>query len=193
MLISEILTKNPTIGSYHYEVLRTQCDEFLIQSHGDPLYKALPVTYNDFHRVKVRQQKSKDLISEAFNNAFKTEFYNIRQRAVFSLPTIPQVDENTESFFIFPTNGFKFLYSKEVKNSSGDYQEVINTLVEQFDDPSTAIDLLTDIVKYTYTQDSLTEAISSNSEIILYGIPSYYAIKCSAVPSYNHIIKYIKI
>lgn len=187
MLINEILDSSNDAIIHELSTIHRACGQFLADSHGSPLYKLLPKAYKDVHRVKVRQQRYNNELDEAFNKAFESNFRNIRQRAVFAVPTMPMQTESTEPFYVFPLDGYKFLYSREVKNSSADYQQVMNVLVEQFNNDE-AINLVTDILKYTYVQTDLNEGIESGSEIILYGIPAYYAIRVSSVTNYNKII-----
>lgn len=193
MLINEILDSSNNTIIHELNTVRKTCSQFLTDSHGSPLYKLLPKTYKDVHRVKVRQQKYNNELAEAFNKAFEETFRNIRQRAIFAAPTKPIQTEEMEPFYVFPLNGYKFLYCKEVKNSNADYQQVMNILVEQFNNDE-AINLITDILKYTYVQTDLNEGIVSGSEIILYGIPAYYAVRVSSISNYNKITgeQYVK-
>lgn len=193
MLINEILDSSNNTIIHELNTVRKTCGQFLTDSRGFPLYKLLPKTYKDVHRVKVRQQKYNNGLAEAFNKAFEETFRNIRQRAIFAVPTKPIQTEEMEPFYVFPLNGYKFLYCKEVKNSNADYQQVMNILVEQFNNDE-AINLITDILKYTYVQTDLNEGIVSGSEIILYGIPAYYAVRVSSISNYNKITgeQYVK-
>jgi len=169
------------------KILKTHCSQFIHESAGLPLFKALPATYSDLHRVKVRMQKKTSLVSEAFNQAFN-DFYNLRQRAIFAYATPPALTEGTDSFYVFPVDGYKFLYSKAVTNSGQDYQQVVDTLIEKVDDISKATDIVTDLLKYSYTSENLHEGIVSESEIILYGIPQYYVVRVSACQNYARLI-----
>ncbi len=181
MLIEDLLGKASSLGTREIQKIRTECSQFLQQSGQLPVYKPLPTTYNDFHKVKVRFHKKQTAVVEAFNKAF-TDYYNMRQRAIFAYGQCPSLSEGTEPFYVFPINGFKFLYSKEVKNSSADYQHVIDTLFEQFEDNTRAIEIVRDLLKYTYLRENLYEGIMSDSEIIFYGVPFYYAVRESAFP-----------
>lgn len=187
MLIKEVLCNSSADGERALITIRTACDQFLRESAKLPLYKLLPRTYSDFQRVKVRQQKKSDNVTEVFNAAFNTQFFNLRQRAVFASPVISEATDEHEPFYVFPSNGYKFLYSKEVKNSNNDYKHVVDTLFEQFEDNNKAIEIVTDILKYTYVRENLVEGILSDSEIILYGIPQYYALRVSSVPPYGKL------
>lgn len=187
MLLEDLIGTDIGVGIQEVQAIKAECSQFLQESAGSPLLKSLPAAYFNFHKVKVRLQKRRDQVSDVFERAFGHEFVNLRQRAVFAYPTIPTVTEGTDLFYVFPINGYKYLYSKEVNNSSVDYHHVIDTLVEQFDDPSQASEIVTDLLKYSYVSTNLQEGISSDSEIIMYGIPYYYAIRRSACRDYGAV------
>lgn len=189
MLVEDLLGKHSEVGTRELTVIKKSCAQFLKESAGLPLYKLLPSSYGNFHRVKVRQQKRNNTIAEAFNRAFGKDFYNLHQRSIFTYAAAPtDIAEGTEPFYVFPTDGYKFLYSKEVTNSTNDYKTVMNTLIEQFDNDK-AVELITDVLKYTYVSDNLVEGIISDSEIIFYGVPSFYAIRVSAHPAYGTLFQ----
>jgi hypothetical protein len=188
MLVEDLLGKHSSLAMRDIHTLRTECSQFIRESAGLPLYRALPSTNNDFHRVKVRAQKRTDNVSEAFNTAFKSQFYNLRQRAIFAYSSPQLVTESTDQFYVFPIDGYKFLYSKEVTNSNADYKQVVDTLFEKVDDISNATEIITDLLKFTYTNQNLYEGIMAESEIILYGIPYYYAVRMSASSGYSKLV-----
>lgn len=188
MLIEDIFGSPANLGSRELGIIKTECSQFLKESAGLPLLKPLPSTYHPFQKVKVRLQKRTDTVAEAFNKAFEERFNKLRQRAVFAYATAPQLNENQEPYYVFPINGFNYLYSKEVTNSTYDYKRVVDTLFEQFDDSTKASEIVTDLLKYTYASTNLAEGISASSEVILYGIPYYYAVKVTAVNGYVDLI-----
>lgn len=182
MLVRDILEHN-TVNNDITQTLKVDCSVFLRESKGLPMYRSLPSSYEDFHRVKVRLQKRKDGVSDVFERAFGQDFNNLRQRAIFASSTKPVVEDNTEPFYVFPTNGYRFLYSKEVTNSNHDYRNVIDKLVSELGNLNEATDIVTDLLKYTYSTSMLNEGISSGAEIIFYSIPYYYAVRAS---TYNY-------
>lgn len=188
MLIEDIIGTNVNLGSRELATIKTECSQFLKESAGLPLLKPLPLAYNTLHRVKVRLHKRTDTLGEVFNRAFEERFNKLRQRAIFTYASAPQLTEDQETYYVFPTNGYKYLYSKEVTNSSADYKKVIDTLSESFDDSATASDIVTDLLKFTYTSDKLYEGIAASAEVILYGIPYYYAVKVSATNGYTQLL-----
>jgi hypothetical protein len=82
------------------------------------------------------------------------------------------------------------MYSREVQDSSLNYRQAIDVMFEQFDE-ATAANIITDVMKYTYTSSNLVEGISAKAEIIFYNIPYYYAVRSSLYPDYNTLITQI--
>lgn len=184
------------LTTYHHQrehsPIMRECSRYLVESNHQPLYKVLPRSYSDIHKVKVRFKNVGNKLSTAFNQAFEQDIYNLTKRAVFTSPSIPSViEEDMDLFYIIPVDGYKFLYSKEVKNSNTDYASVLDTLVETFEDNAEAIDVLTQLLKYSYITTELQEGIAANAEIILHGIPYYYAIRVSAYPDYSILLNNI--
>lgn len=187
MLIEDVLGKARDIGVQESQLIKQQCSQYLQESAGLPLLKSLPSTYANFQKVKVRLQKHHDPINDVFDKAFGTDFYNIRQRAVFANGTQREVKEGFDQFFVFPLNGYKFLYSKTICNSSNDYRHVMDTLLESFDDQCQATEIVTDLLKMSYSAKNLYEGISSKSEVIFYSIPYYYAVRTTTVTDYTKL------
>ncbi len=188
MLIQDLLdSSDGGFATRELNALEIKCKQFLRESASLPLYKLLPKSYNDFHRVKVRQHKHKDNVTEVFDKAFGNQFTNLRQRAIFASGCKPQQTNEHDAFYVFPVDGYKFLYSKEIKNSSHDYRQVVDTLFEQFEDNNKVVEIVTDLLKYTYIRENLVEGIVSESEIILYGIPFYYAVRVEKVAPYGKL------
>lgn len=173
------------------QLLKTKCTQFFKESCGLPLLKNLSSAYNDFHKVKVRKRKS-DVgdFTETFNEAFETQHPGLRQRAVFANGSVsfqPLVCEEFEPFYVFPIDGYHFMYSKEVQNSGHEYKQVFETLFEQFgEEKGNAV--LTDLLRFTYTSKALNEGIESGSEIIIYGVPYFYAMRTTAVEEYDELL-----
>lgn len=188
MLIEDLIGSSVGLGIREAQIIKAECSQFLRESEGHPLYKTLPSTHVNFNKIKVRLQKRRDHVSDVFERAFGSEFANIRQRSIFAYPTGPVLAENTDQYYVFPANGYRFLYSKEVTNSSSDYRHVVDTLFEQFDDTTQASIVIADLLKFTYSSSNLLEGLSANSEVILYGIPYYYAIKTSACADYSALL-----
>lgn len=170
-----------------HSVLHERCSTFISESHNNPLLKNLPTHYDDCQRVKVRQGNARNYMSVPFNDAFNQQARNIQQRSVFARNVVlyeqPQMDE----FYIFPIDGYKFIYSKEVSNSLSAFSSVFESLVKQYGEHE-GEEVLTELLRFSYTNRNLAEGISSGSEIVLYNIPFYYAVRASSVLSYKSLI-----
>jgi len=180
---------------YNYETgiiepIKLQCSQFLEESGGLPVLKCLPEIYEDFQKVKVRKRKHTNTFSNMFNGAFKNEINSLRERSIFvnGLATFEHnIVENIEPFYIFPINGYKFLYSKEVENSTENYKQVLESILDQLGEKS-GKDVFADLLRFTYISENLSVGIESGAEIIIYGIPYYYAIRESRIDSYDNLL-----
>jgi len=172
----------PTISEF--------CGQFLKESDGLPLLKNLPVHNDGFRRVKVRKHTKKDTFDKAFNEAFSVH-YDLRQRSIFAngdLTLKGDILKDLEPFYIFPKDGYQYLYSLSVFDSNEQYKDTFDEFVKQLSSPSRAISFFKDVLKYNYVSNNLPEGIRTGSEIIIYGIPYYYAIRKSLIESYENMI-----
>lgn len=167
------------------QIIRERCSAFIVESNGLPLYKNLPSSYPDFHKVKVRHGKQHDNMSKSMNLAFESQNKQFTQRAIFASGTVPQAESTNETFYIFPIDGFQFLYNTEVKEATD--LKVFDSIFEQFGEKKGCA-LIADVLKFSYTTHNLQEGILHGSEIILYGIPFYYALRSSVVESYDTLL-----
>jgi hypothetical protein len=189
MLIEDLLGKNSPLASHERYMLKVNCAQFIEESDGCPLFKLLPASYQNFKRVKARLQKRTNELTEVYNKAFNHN--NIRQRAVFAYASVPSLHEDMDTFYVFPVNGYKYLYCKEVTDSNSDYKRVVDTLFEQFNDTVKATEIITDLLKYTYLTEHLHDGIVAKAEIILYNIPQYYAVRVNPNQEYSEILSLI--
>ncbi len=165
-----------------YEEIVLNCSQFLRESNGKPLYKHLPVSYADVKRVKVRHQKHNNIVTEAYDRAFNIS--GLRGRAVFTHSYLKEQPENTDLFYVFPPDKYQFLYNRNVTDSSAEYKQIIETLG---DDEHAALDIVADLIKYTYTNDNLCEALRADTEVMLFNIPYFYAVRVSSMTKYPTI------
>jgi len=166
-----------------------ECSEFLSSSEGFPILKNFSSGLDLFHKLKLRQRNKRDNFTKTFNEAFH-ETPNLRQRSLTSNGELSFIAENGdfEPYYVFPIDGFKYLYSLEVTNSKEDYQESFDTILEMVEDKR----LTKDILKYTYTSEKLAEGIRHGSEIIIYNIPYCYIQKASSIRNYEEFIKVLE-
>ena len=177
MYITEVLYNEVDIGQYKF--LIDECSRFLDESQGIPLYKTLPISTQDVNRIKVRHKKNNNKLSEAFTEAFKT---NVREKSIFTSAKKPSIiEEDKELFYVFPTNNYKCLYSTEIHNSQTEYKVVCEALFEHYTDEQEAVSIISEMLKISYTNQNLCEGLYKEAEIMIYGIPAYYAVRESSI------------
>ena len=181
MLFNDLIPPSPNI-SLIKQIVKSECSDFIYESHGLPLYKSLPSTYGEMKRVKVRFQKPRDVTSEIFENVFgESRPGGFKERSVIAYPSPPILKEGHELFYVFPTDGFKFIYSPMIKDSITDLGGVVNTLMTQLDIvESTSI--AADLLKYSYQCDNLVEGILSDSEIIIHDMSNFIVVRVANIP-----------
>jgi hypothetical protein len=161
-----------------------ECSDFLKSSTGIPLVRMLPREGSAMRTVKIRKKKSTTPFDEVFNTVFSYH-PNVRQRCVFTNGVHAQSNDPTlEEFFIFPKDGFRFMYSTSVVDSSQQYSETLAYLQESMTD-SKALTTIGEILQFDYKSTDLIPALISGCEIIIFGCPSYYAISKDSVKSYS--------
>jgi len=189
MLIDQILNARSQAEDPLSDVI-THCRQFIEESQGLPLFKNLPTTFDDLHRVKVRKQKKTTAVTETFNKAFDDKVNDLRQRALFvyarknSLPVV----EGQEPFYIFPVNGYSYMYNTQVDNSNNEYKNAFDVMLEQFNNNEDAVQMLSDLLQYTYASNNLVEGLQQGSEIIMYNVPFYYAFRPEIVENYSDLL-----
>lgn len=184
MLFYEIAPPTTPISEIS-AMLRMNCDQFIEESQGLPLYKSLPSVYGSFKRVKVRFQKRKNLTSEVYEAAFGNGAGTFREKCVTAYGTSPnQSDPNLSEYYVFPINGFKFMYSKQVMDSTTAFEGVVNTLIDNLP-LSEGAAIATDLLKYSYQQENLVEGIRSGAEIIIHSVSNYYVVNAALYPNYK--------
>jgi hypothetical protein len=166
-----------------------ECSQFLQESNGFPLLKNLPVDNHGFRKVKVRKKKKQqNVLIEAFNETFNNHS-NLMERSIFAHGMnsfIPVCSDEVEPFYIFPINGYKFLFAENVANTTEVYKTTLATLIENYGEKG--LKIFKEVLKYQYTFDNLIEGLATNSEIIIYDIPYYYAIRYSLIENYENFI-----
>lgn len=164
-----------------------ECSDFLKESQGSPLIKFLPKNGSDIRKIKVRKNKSETPFDKAFNTVF-SDHANLRKRCVFtngaSYFKNSEPSGDMSPFYIFPIDGFKFMYSPNVIDSSAQYQESFNWF-NHILSKCKATETFSDVLKYDYKSNDLLEGIKLGCEIILYGFPYYYAIRKQSIKSYS--------
>jgi hypothetical protein len=170
--------------------IQNECSQFLRESIGHPLIKNLPVSNEGFRKVKVRRKKQSETLSDIFNDTFKDDYSQIMQRAIFAHGVrgfIPEPSNtDVEPFYIFPIDGYRYMYSETVQSTTKDYRKTLDLLMETFGD--NGIGMFQEVLKYQYSHDKLYEALTGTAEIIIYDVPHYYAIRQSLIPKYSDFL-----
>ena len=190
MLIEDVI--NGPVEHEKFHVLKERCSQYIEESNSLPLLKNLSCKYSDLQKVKVRRKKGEQF-DETFNEAFGDKLRDLRQRAIFSNGegSFITEGENLEPFYIFPINGYQFLYSKEVTNSCHSYKAMFDSVFETFGmDEGSGI--ITSVLRFNYTSENLIEGINSGAEIICYNVPFYYAVRKYSVDSYDQLLTAIQ-
>lgn len=188
MQVDELIQESMSLEEFR--VIRERCGSFLMDSGGFALFKNLPADYADFQKIKVRMHKGSSPEEDTFNEAFAEKVPNIRQRAIFTNGIAsfePSNNPDLEPFYIFPIDGFKFLYSPEIENSSKDYKQVFDLLLEEFGSDA-GKDIILDMLKFTYKSDDLMLGIQQGCEIIIYSVPYYYAVRVASIKNYADML-----
>lgn len=163
-----------------------ECSDFLKESEGNPLIRRLPRRGRDSRKIKVRWKKSVSEFDRHFNNVF-SDYPDLRQRCIFAhgeKGLYESSDDSVDDFYIFPVDGYKYLYCPNVDDSTKIFSESMDKFREMLPEPQ-AIKVLSDALQYSYKSSNLAEGIREGSEIIIYGVPYYYAIRTSTVKKYS--------
>lgn len=164
--------------------ITNECGQFLELSNQKPLVKMLPIQGDGFRRVKVRKKDWDSSFVSSFNNAFN-DYKNLLQRSVLAKAQ-PDIEPNKEAFYIFPTDGFRFMYSLSNESSKNHYEQLFIKLTECVKEKS--VDIFMDVVRSQYLTENIEVALDNNYELIIYDIAYYYAIRKSIVDDYVALI-----
>lgn len=196
MRIDDII--QPEDSREELAIIAERCSDFILESENQALLKNLPSSYGDYHKVKVRLRKNRKEdtrdFADIFNRAFQDSVENLRERALFSngVTTFKESeDPEQEAFFIFPADCYEYMYSREVENSSTNYKTAFDSILEQIG-TGEGENIITELLKFNYTTEKLAEGIKSGSEIIIYNIPYFYAIRAQTVNNYQELVNNIK-
>lgn len=163
-----------------------ECSQFLQESNGLSLRKMLPIKYDGFTKIKVRYQKNLADIDKLFFEYYKTE-RNLFTKCILTNGNM-EAHDTKELFYIFPINGYKFLYNTEIGDYKTTYTEMVDSLFNIID-PTIVDSIINEHFKTTYTSVDLAVGIESTCQIILYNIPYFYAIRASLIENYSDFLR----
>lgn len=189
MRVNQLLENdNPVFAEYKHLLskIAKECSSFLREAQSLPVFKQLPSSYTDIQKVKVRKHRNQTKFSQTFNEAFMDDVRDLRQRAVFTNSNQLEHTIDADLFYVFPKDGYNFMYCTEVKHSTNDYKQVFDSLFEQFENEK-AEQMIHDLLKFAYTREHLLEGIKTGAEVIFYNIPYYYAARVD-VFEYNTLL-----
>jgi hypothetical protein len=165
-------------------IIKMECSEFLKASDLKPLIRVLPKQGSDYRKVKVRKRNKNTDFDRLFNSVF-SKYPDIRARCVFGNTKVDFIPEDKEEFYIFPIDGFKYIFSYQVQNSTEQYREAFDALMSTLITEEAVTEAFTDLLRYNYQSKDLKYALASDCEIIVYNIPYFYAVRKSSVINYS--------
>jgi len=169
--------------------VQDECSRFVEESQGLPLYKNLPVAYSDIHRVKMRKRRhngSGTIPAEVLDKTRK----NLLRQGLFAYGAPIAANEDVEPFYVFPVNGYQFMFCPEIRRLSEDCHVILSAISGAMNDKQ-GTDLMQDVIDFSYQRHDLIEGIRSGAEIIFYSIPNYYAFRVSAFNNYKDLLSSI--
>ena len=161
------------------EQIKIECSEFIKNKPDGFLCKPLHNNKSPIIKVKIRHKKIKEEYQEEFNNVFSSEYQKLLQRCLIAYTNnknLTYLNESHELYYVFPINGYKFIYNPIIDYSLEQYNDLLDQLADM---GSSRRDIFYSTIKLSYKSGDLAEAFSKSSEIIFYNIPYYYAVKKS--------------
>lgn len=147
------------------DIIRQECSDFLYETNR-PLFKELNAT-DVFKRVKNRhQQKLPDAYAQVLSEAISRpgEHFNLERSVI----TTSQLS----SHYVFPINGYKYVYFPYSNNLKEHFDFVTN---------ATSVELATELASMTHRRMDLHEALNSNIQCAVYNISHYYAVSTALI------------
>ena len=170
-----------------------ECSDFLSENGSNPLVKTLKKDTRHLRKVKVRTKRKNEPFIKTFNKAFDDSFHNIYGRSIFCNGNhTKKINENMELVYVFPINGFKFLFNPNVEYHM-EYDKTFKEIKGKLS--STDIkNIMVDMIEYSYSscKYTLKEASFSGKEVIIYNIPYYYAVRVDRHPDYERFLSILK-
>lgn len=179
------LTNLTEDSDHRFREIAINCQQFIEEAGDQPMIKSCSNQYPDIHRVKVRKRKNNDEFTQTFNEAFYEQYPSVRQRSIIINNS---VGDGLEPFYVFPTDGFKFMYAPNITESDTQYRSTFDNITSSM--PYHGKELFQEVLTYTYINDSIKKAITETAEIIIYNIPFFYVVRCNI--KYDKLMEYVK-
>ena len=144
------------------------------KSNNKPLIKELN-DVKSFKKLKARHRNKQysSILNDAFDDSIGT-------RCITTTSNTSDLSEN--DYYIFPINGFKFLYDPQGMSGTS-YHELTDTI---------KTDLVKELMRFNLEESDLNHALSINTEVVLYNIPFCYAVNVKSFNSYDELLSVIK-
>jgi len=170
--------------------IRTECSDYLSEMSVYPALKAFNDHGRYIRKVKVRHKKNPTGFIRVIGDALQKEHQDIHVRCVIANGPHGSVP-GKKTHYIFPRNGFKFLFNPRVNNHE-EYRDSYVKLLKL--DLKYTLEMMEDSIEYAYTGDdtSLSNALKSRKEIIFYNMPYYYSVSTEKYPCYNELIELLQ-
>jgi len=173
--------------------IKDNCSQFLLESKGIPTFKLLSNSYEELSKVKVRHKKKETLVSHTMDYANDAKIYN---RSVFTygnnFPT--PLEDNKQIYYVFPTDGYEYLYSTSVKHSDTSIRAMFFEFLEKLEpqDSNKIPGLISDLLNFTYTNKNLCDGLYHENEILFYNISCFYVVAQNKYPKYNDLYEMLE-
>jgi hypothetical protein len=167
--------------------INVRCSEFV--SLGTPLYKALPWSnYGTIDRVKARFKKGPTcgwLIDELTQHAVCERYVYTRTRPYL------EDEEPQSAYYMFPTNGFRSMWSIDHHNLIDQLDKVAFGLSMIQDVPDLKLEAVNHLRDRTIRYNHTDVACGEERELLVYNIPDFYVVHTEAVSDYQTLLEAI--
>ena len=158
--------------------IKTECSQYLnlLPTPDSWLMKPMKSNTGMSSKIKIRHKKVKAEYEAEINNVFSSEHQKLLQRCLIAYTSNKSLNLNDDMtlYYVFPINGFKFMYNPIIDYSLQQYDDLLDKLNDM---GSSKRDIFYNTIKLSFKSDSLIEANQNSCEIIFYNIPYYYAIQ----------------
>jgi len=149
-------------------VIADSCSTFIHESMGTPVFKLLP-RKEIYEKVKIRVKSQTIPNANVRDAAFNVKQFDNRSLEVFT--TSAASHDGMGLYYIFPVNGYKFIYNTKVDDIVDSCKKLATILPDK--------EIITEVLRYSYNHDNLLNGLEYANKIKFFNIPYFYAIKAS--------------